>query len=155
MLEIETLHHSSLPVSDLQRAKTFYSEVLGLTEIARPPFSFPGAWYQVGDRTLHLIVGTRSTFREGKGIDSRDVHVAIRVKSYRGAIDHFASLGYRPLDPEAAHQDPFRTMRLNPTGTAGFPQIYILDPDRNVIEINAERDDPPRPVATLPSSASP
>jgi hypothetical protein len=25
--------------------------------------------------------------------------------------------------------------------TAGFPQLYILDPDRHVIEINAERLD--------------
>ena len=27
---------------------------------------------------------------------------------------------------------------LQPHATAGFPQIYILDPDRNMIEINAE-----------------
>jgi hypothetical protein len=32
-------------------------------------------------------------------------------------------------------------MRVNERPTAGFPQIYILDPDRNVIEINAERLD--------------
>ncbi|MGH9313473.1 MAG: VOC family protein [Vicinamibacterales bacterium] len=141
MLDIDTFHHTSLPSSDIDRSKRFYAEVLGLKELPRPPFNFPGAWYQVGDRTLHLIVGRHSTFREGKGIDSHDVHVAIRVKSYGGAIEHLASLGYQPLDPQAANQDPFRTMRLSPTGTAGFPQIYILDPDRNVVEINAERDD--------------
>lgn len=141
MLEIDTLHHTSLPSSDIDRSKKFYSEVLGLKELARPAFSFPGAWYQVGDRTLHLIVGARSTFREGKGIDSHDVHFAIRVKSYAGAIQHLAALGYQPLDPQATNQDPFRTMRINAAGAAGFPQIYILDPDRNVIEINAERDD--------------
>jgi len=32
-------------------------------------------------------------------------------------------------------------LRENPTGKAGFPQLYILDPDRNVIELNAERLD--------------
>ena len=96
---------------------------------------------QVGDRTLHLIVGARSTFRDGKGIDSHDVHFAIRVDSYAGAIRHLAALGYQPLDPQAPNQDPFRTMRINAAGAAGFPQIYILDPDRNVIEINAEKDD--------------
>jgi catechol 2,3-dioxygenase-like lactoylglutathione lyase family enzyme len=141
MLDIETLHHASLPASDLERSKRFYSEVLGLREVPRPPFNFPGAWYQVGDRTLHLIVGERATFRNGKGIDSRDVHLAIRVRSFRGAIEHLAALGYQPLDPQAANQDPFRTMRINAKATAGFPQIYILDPDRNVIEINADRDD--------------
>lgn len=141
MLDIDTLHHVSIPSSDIERSKRFYSDVLGLSEIPRPPFPFPGAWYQVGDRTLHLIVGERSTFREGKGIDSRDVHLAIRVKSYRGAIEHLAGLGYQPLDPQKANQDAFQTMRINRAATAGFPQIYILDPDRNVIEINADRDD--------------
>jgi glyoxylase I family protein len=132
MLEIQTIHHVSVPITDLERSRRFYSDVLGLTEIPRPAFSFAGAWYRAGDRDLHLIVGERSTFREGKGIDSHDVHFAIRVRSYRGAIAHLEALGYGP-----------DTMRVNPAGTAGFPQIYVLDPDRNVVEINAERDDGP------------
>jgi len=28
---------------------------------------------------------------------------------------------------------------VQPRATAGYPQIYICDPDRHVIEINAER----------------
>ena len=32
-------------------------------------------------------------------------------------------------------------MRENPKATAGFPQLYIMDPDRNVIELNAEQLD--------------
>jgi hypothetical protein len=32
-------------------------------------------------------------------------------------------------------------IRVQPQATAGFPQIYILDPDRHVIEINAEKLD--------------
>jgi catechol 2,3-dioxygenase-like lactoylglutathione lyase family enzyme len=136
MLQIETLHHVSLPVTDLARARSFYSHVLELAEIERPPFDFPGAWYQVGDRHLHLIVGERSTFRSDKGIDSRDIHVAIRVRSYRGALQHLAAKGYRADAP-----DDRLKLRENPTGKAGFPQIYLLDPDRNVIEINAERLD--------------
>jgi hypothetical protein len=47
------------------------------------------------------------------------------------------SKGYR----EDAGDDPFQRMILQPQATAGFPQIYILDPDRNVIEINAARLD--------------
>jgi glyoxylase I family protein len=140
-MEIETLHHVSLPVSDLERAKAFYTRVIGLEEIERPPFNFPGAWYRAGDRDIHLIVGTRSTFRDGKGIDSRDVHLAIRVRSYRRAVGHLKALGYQEAEPDAPVADPFRSMRLNPRSTAGFPQIYILDPDRNVVEINAADDD--------------
>lgn len=136
MLEIETIHHVSLPVTDLARARAFYSGVLELEEIERPPFDFPGAWYRAGDRHLHLIVGEHPTLRRDKGIDSRDIHFAIRVRSYQGALRHLAAKGY---GVDAV--DELRKLRQNPKGTAGFPQIYVLDPDRNVVEINAERLD--------------
>jgi len=136
MLKIETIHHVSLPVTDLTRARSFYADVLELAEMARPAFDFPGAWYRVGDRHLHLIVGEHPTFRSDKRIDSHDIHFAIRVSSYRGALQHLTAKGYR-----TDATDELRKLRENPTGKAGFPQIYILDPDRNVIEINAERLD--------------
>ena len=43
------LHHFSLPVTDLERSRRFYHEILGLREITRPPFDFPGVWFAVGD----------------------------------------------------------------------------------------------------------
>jgi catechol 2,3-dioxygenase-like lactoylglutathione lyase family enzyme len=49
-------HHIALSVTDMDRATWFYSEVLGLEKIERPPFDFGGAWYQLGEHTLHLIV---------------------------------------------------------------------------------------------------
>jgi catechol 2,3-dioxygenase-like lactoylglutathione lyase family enzyme len=136
MLTIESIHHVSLPVTDLARARAFYTHVLELAEIERPAFDFAGAWYQVGDRTLHLIVGEHLTFRLDKGVDSRDIHFAIRVGSYRGALQHLAAKGYSADAPD----ERFR-LRENRAGKAGFPQLYVLDPDRNVIEINAERLD--------------
>ena len=136
MLKIETLHHVSLPVSDLKRAEQFYESILGLEKIERPPFDFEGAWYQLGDRQLHLIVHDESTFRAGKGVDSHDIHFAIRVNSYRDTRNFLHSKGFHP---DAV--DEFKKMRENPKATAGFPQLYIMDPDRNVIELNAEQLD--------------
>ena len=136
MLSIETIHHVSLPVTDLPRAKAFYGGVLELPEIARPPLDFPGAWYQLGDRQLHLSVGDRSTFRNGKGVDSRDIHFAVRVPSFRQALEHLEAKGYG-----ADASDELRRLRANPHSRGGFPQIHLLDPDRNLIEINAERLD--------------
>ncbi len=133
-MEIAALHHVTLTVSDLERSRTFYREVLGLAEVERPNFSFPGAWFQVGAaQQLHLIVHTRSTFREGKGLDTRDIHFAVRVTDYWATVEFLRGLGYRE---DAA--DEFYKLIVNPQATAGFPQIYILDPDRHVIEINAE-----------------
>ena len=80
-MKIEAIHHVSLGVTDLERSRRFYSEILGLEEIARPPFDFPGAWFSAGaSQQVHLIVHPHSTFRTGKGLDTRDGHFAVRVR---------------------------------------------------------------------------
>ena len=133
-MQIALIHHVSLTVTDLDRSRAFYREILCLTEIDRPPFPFAGAWFAVGEtQQLHLIVHDGATFRGERGIDTRDSHFAVRLASYREAVDFLRSKGYRE---DAGELDPHR-MRLQPHATAGFPQIYILDPDRHVIEINA------------------
>jgi catechol 2,3-dioxygenase-like lactoylglutathione lyase family enzyme len=128
MIEVETLHHVSISVSDLARARHFYGDVLGLREIARPAFDFPGVWYALGDRQLHLIVhpGTR-TLRGTTAIDSREGHYGVRVRSYRRTLEHLQAQGI--------------TYRDKPRNLTPWPQIYVTDPDGNVIELNAERLD--------------
>jgi glyoxylase I family protein len=133
-MNFQLIHHVALTVSNLERSRKFYLEVLGLTEIPRPPFHFPGAWFTLsGGQQIHLIVHTNPTYRIGKGLDTRDVHFAMRVPSFQEAVEFFRARGYC----EDATDD-FERIIINPHATAGFPQIYILDPDRHVIEVNAE-----------------
>lgn len=134
-MSIEGIHHVSLAVTNLERSRAFYGEVLGLEEIERPAFDFAGAWYRVGAQQLHLILHDRPTLRT-RGIDSHDVHVALRVASYRATLARLRERGYASDAP-----DEMRRLRENPHGTAGFPQVFLLDPDRHVIELNAERLD--------------
>ena len=148
MLAIDTIHHVSIPVRDLAASKRFYSEVLGLTEIPRPNFPFAGAWYRVGDtdaHQLHLILDTAETkdptFRvnpsgAGKRLDSRDSHFAIRITNYDQALAYLQEQGYRE---DLAENDP-KKLKVTRAGPAGFPQLYLLDPDRHVIELNAKPD---------------
>ena len=137
-MNIENIHHVSLGVTDLETSRRFYSQILGLEELPRPPFGFPGAWFSAGaHQQVHLIVHPHSTLRTGKGLDTRDGHFAVRDASYRKTVEYLRSRGYR----EDAGGGEFQRMILQPHATAGFPQIYILDPDRNVIEINAAQLD--------------
>ncbi|WP_237214024.1 VOC family protein [Falsiroseomonas oryziterrae] len=153
------LHHVSLPVENLARSREFYAGVLGLIEVPRPgpfeagPKSFPGAWYQLGSGQLHLIVSdpgraSPPTYRTNKKLDARDVHVALRVRSFAKALEVLTTKGYR-----VGHPDDFKDMRVSPNlphQGAGFPQIYILDPDRHTVEINAETlDIAPERLAAL------
>lgn len=125
MIGYRQLHHVSVAVRDLEKARAFYRDILGLAEMERPPFDFAGAWFSIGEagQQLHLIVHPGETLRTG-GIDSRDGHFALRVESYGDAL--------RWLDSQGVAYD------ARPNSRAGFPQIYVLDPDHNVIELNAD-----------------
>jgi glyoxylase I family protein len=132
MLGLAELHHVAVAVTDLERAKQFYGGVLGLREIARPAFSFGGAWYEAGGRDLHLIVVADPSLNSARDIATPDAHLALRVSSFRNALGYLESQGFR-----RGGDNPTRPMRVTIGGPTGFPQIHIMDPDRNVIEINS------------------
>ncbi len=127
MIGIEALHHVSVCVTDLARAKMFYGDVLGLAEKPRPDFGFGGAWYQVGsDQELHLIVhDAPTTLRGTTAIDIKDGHLAFRVASYEDTIAHLRAHGVEMLEL--------------PRNKTPWAQIYVTDPDGNIIELNVER----------------
>ena len=127
MIVFDSLHHVAVPITDLTRSRAFYSGVLGLTEVPRPDFDFDGAWYRVGDQQLHLIVHPPGVRGDSVGINSRNGHLALRVRSYRDTLDHLRARGI-PCTERPRNKTP-------------WPQIYVADPDGNVIELNAERLD--------------
>jgi glyoxylase I family protein len=123
MIQSEMIHHISLDVTDLEKSKQFYSEVLCLQEIERPGFLFRGAWYAIGSsgQQLHLIVHPGETLRT-RGLDTRDGHFAIRVKDFEETV---AWLEKKQV-----------VYKANYKSHSGFPQIFVLDPDSNIIEMN-------------------
>lgn len=127
MLEISSLHHVAVCVTDIERSKRFYGDVLGLKEIARPPFPFAGAWYEMADgRQLHLIVHDRPrTLRGTTEIDLRDGHLALGVADIDRAVAHLRAAGVECVE--------------RPQNVTPWKQIYVTDPDGNVVELNAPR----------------
>ncbi len=125
------LHHVAVIVTDLARSSAFYQALFGLMPIQRPPFSIPGQWLGVGALQVHLTVYPGGNFRT-RGVDNDDVHFAFRTDDFEGFVEHAAGMGFRD---DAPADDPMR-MILKRQGLAGFPQLYLMDPDRNVIEVN-------------------
>ena len=121
------LHHVSVCVTDLARARHFYGDVIGLCELPRPDLGFPGAWYAVGtSQELHLIVHPPSrTMRGTPEIDGRDGHFAFRVASYEDTLARLRDHGIALIE--------------SPRNATPWAQIYVTDPDGNVIEFNIER----------------
>lgn len=128
MINYKELHHVSLTVTNLEKAKDFYSNILCLKEINRPNFDFPGAWYEVGNQQLHLIVLPDSqTIRKNKKINSREGHFALRVENYYDTLNWLSINNVTVLE--------------KPDSVSGFAQIFCADPDGNLIELNVDQRD--------------
>lgn len=127
------LHHVSIVTADLVRSTAFYRDILGMQPIDRPPFDIAGTWLAAGTSQVHLVANDTGTFRSSSNIDNNDVHFALRVPDFEVAMQELADKGYRE---DLAVGDAKRVL-MRRTGLAGFPQAYLVDPDRHVIEINA------------------
>ncbi len=115
-------------MTNLARAKKFYSDILCLKEIERPNFDFPGAWYEIEQQQLHLIVlPSAQTIRKDKSINSREGHFALRVENYDETLDWLYKHGVALVE--------------KPDSTSGFAQIFCTDPDGNIIELNVDQKD--------------
>ncbi len=110
--------HAAILVSDLEAAEHFYGTILGLPKVDRP-MKFPGAWYQIGDQQLHLIVSpgyqAPSVNEEKWG---RNPHVAFGVADLEAAKAQLQ-----------AHNCPIQT------SASGRAALFARDPDGNVVEL--------------------
>jgi glyoxylase I family protein len=134
------LHHVSIVVRDLDRSINFYQDLLDLERVERPPFKTVGAWLACGDAQIHLILNPAGSFRSAPTIDTSDWHFALRTDTFGDLLARLRERGYREDLPEG---DPKRLL-VHLTGAASFPQLYFLDPDNNLIEVNgAPIEQPP------------
>ena len=115
--------HVSVTVTDVAKAREFYSDTLGFQEIPRPAFNFPGIWYSLGgDLQLHII------------LNDRLVRPAVERETIVARYPHFA-LWTDDCDETAAKINalglPTRDVISGPTG---LRQVFVKDPDGNMIE---------------------
>ena len=117
-IKIEGLHHAGFLVSDVERSAAFYEGILGLTPLPRPDFGFPGRWYDLGAQQLHLMQSDVIPGQTDK--PNFDRHVALSVNDIEGTADELEHAGISVS---------------RGSGRAGRPQLFIRDPDGNMIEL--------------------
>ncbi len=124
---VKQIDHVTFVVADLERSRTFYGDVLGMQPAPRPPFNFVGLWFQAGNTYVHLILEHDQSGPAGTSIPenvsiSRTRHLAFEVASARETIDLLGEHGVPIVSGPKNRPD-------------GPIQLYVLDPDRNLIEL--------------------
>jgi len=115
--------HVSISVSDVPRSVQFYRDVLGLSELERPAFAFPGAWLQAETVPIHLTTGGTMRGPEAP-LRPNDPHFAIAMT---GDLDAF-------LDVLRRQRIRLYELENSPAATR---QVFVMDPDGNVVELCA------------------
>lgn len=129
---IDQYLHTAIAVRDLDGAIYFYGTVLGLERVERA-LRFPGAWYQLGETQIHLIVPDQVTASpaslDPSQLDSRQLdpsqkwgrnpHLAFRVANLDKAKEQLLQ-----------HNCPIQS------SASGRPALFTQDPDGNVIELS-------------------
>ena len=119
-----SVHHVSFVVSDLERSRHFYEELLGLTPIPRPDLGLPGSWYRAGEAEVHLIAAP-----DGVEIGQPPPKLTPLANHSAFAIDHY--------DEVAAFLKSKDVEVLETNAEVG--QMWICDPDGNIIELISRR----------------
>jgi len=113
---VERIDHVTILVTDLDRARDFYSRVLGLREVPRPPsFDFPGMWFKTGGAFLHLL-GKPEPDTTGPR------HFCYWVRDIQAAKRHAEAAGW-----EVLWQTKYKI--------TGIDRFFVYDPDENRVEI--------------------
>jgi catechol 2,3-dioxygenase-like lactoylglutathione lyase family enzyme len=113
-LEVTQIDHVSVVVTDVERSRHFYRDVLGLKEIAKPrTFDFVVLWFDLGNQQLHLLLKDRPDTLSPR-------HFALRVKDAAAARAYFRSHGVPTQET---------------TPIPGADRFFIADPDGNRVEV--------------------
>jgi len=109
-VKVERTDFVSVPVTDMERAKVFYGEVLGLPEIEHPEQGFPE--YQLGENvSLYLLqmegIGREFTAPHTASLALRVPDVAAAQQELEGKGVAF-DFGAEPFDTGVCHMALFK-----------------------------------------------
>lgn len=126
-IHVKTLNHVTIVSSDLDRTRAFYVGLLGMKEVPRPAFPFPGLWFQAGLTEIHVNItgaeaGPAGVIQPRGTRPSRGHHIAFEVDDADAAAAHCAAQGLELAAGPMTRPD-------------GPRQMYIYDPDGYLIEL--------------------
>lgn len=119
---IQGFSHVAIVCTDLDEARRFYIDTLGLSELPRPDLGVPGMWLRVGNLQLHFIEHETMPVG-GPGFPHLALHVASdRWESTMAALEE---AGVPFLGPPSQRSDFGKPVRA----------AFVSDPSGNVVEL--------------------
>jgi catechol 2,3-dioxygenase-like lactoylglutathione lyase family enzyme len=105
----------AMPPGDERKARAFYSGLLGMAELPKPPelAKRGGCWFGSGEVQLHL--GVESDFRPAK-----NAHPALRCCDYAALVERLRDAGIAVNEPD---------------DIPGVKRCHVHDPFGNRIEL--------------------
>lgn len=105
----------AMPAEAESRAREFYGELLGMSEVVKPPelAKRGGCWFSSGSVQIHL--GVEPDFRP-----ARKAHPALRCRDYDGLIARLRAANIEVIDDD---------------NIPGVRRCHISDPFGNRIEL--------------------
>ena len=124
-MQLVDIDHITIPVSDLERSRRFYVEILGLVELPRPEYLSPGAWLAGKTGRPRINLTTRLPLRPGRGdrLEPTERHIGFLVDDYEAARTLLVSKGVRVLERQHRPDTP--------------RELFFLDPDEHLLEIRS------------------
>jgi len=117
--------HTTLYVTDLQRASDFYRTVMLLDSISEPFKDGKHTWFRIGDHNqLHVVAGAKADIPH-----DINIHLAFSVTDLAVFTRHLDQLHVKYGNWAQTSTEP----QLRPDG---IKQIYLQDPDGYWIEVN-------------------
>jgi catechol 2,3-dioxygenase-like lactoylglutathione lyase family enzyme len=126
-INVNSFDHVTLICADLEQTRHFYVDFLGMTQVPRPAFKFPGMWFQTGTVQIHATQSSPESGKpgwadQGATIASRSHHIAFAVDDVAEALKIVERHGVRIASPLQQRPD-------------GFKQLYLYDPDGHLVEL--------------------
>ncbi len=117
-MQITQTLHTAILVTNLERSEHFYGTILGLAKIDRT-LKYPGAWYQLGNYQIHLIVSPSVPTENQNEKWGRNPHIAFSVVDLEAAKTELKNHNYQFQE-----------------SASGRSALFTKDPDGNIIELS-------------------
>lgn len=132
---VQALEHVTVRCSQLGRTRDFYVDLLGLTEGPRPAFPFGGYWlYLGGTAVVHLVDASDTAGAWGREQAPPVAEDAAEIGT--GAFDHMAFRGDDFEAMRARVKEAGLTFKERIVPGGALKQLFVLDPEGVLVEIN-------------------